>query len=77
MSRGGPPRSCSAHSVAVITSIDGRAELAPDEPSPQPIGDAAYGFCYPEMARASRSFGAAFVGEVEGAQSLFLALLPD
>jgi hypothetical protein len=57
--------------------LDGSAPDAPDEPSPQAVGDAAFGFCYPEMARASRSFGTAFVGEVEGSVSLFLALLPD
>jgi hypothetical protein len=49
----------------------------PPTPDPILLTDPRYSFCYPELARASASFGTAFAGEVEGSLGLFLVVVPD
>jgi len=52
-------------------------DAPPETPQPRLVTDPTYSFCYPEVARARATFGAAFAGEVEGSLGLFLAIMPD
>ncbi len=58
-------------------SVDGHVAEPPAVPAPALVTDPRYSFCYPEIARATASFGAAFAGEVEGSLGLFLVIVPD
>ena len=60
-----------------LAVIDGNAATTPNVPAPTRLSDPDYEYCYPELARASASFGAAFAGEVRGSLSLFVAIVDD
>jgi hypothetical protein len=60
-----------------FVTIDGDVGAPPVFGNPLLVTDPQYAFCYPEIARARSSFGAAFAGEVEGSLALFLAILYD
>jgi hypothetical protein len=59
----------------VLTNIEMTViDASTTAPTARLLSDPQFSFCYPEVARTANSVGTVFVGDVPGAQAIFLAI---